>query len=86
VLKADLDVDLPRDCQGILDFNAKLADGALQLGVAKQELNRADVAGAAVGQCRLGAAQRMCSVTNLAQLTQPSYRPVGHIAGSKCFS
>jgi hypothetical protein len=67
VLKADLDVDLLCDRQGVFDLDSEVSDGALQhgalqLGVAEQDLNRAYVACAAVDQRRLRAARRMCSV------------------------
>ena len=40
MLKADLDIDLLRDRQGVLYLNAEVSDGARELGVAEQELDR----------------------------------------------
>ena len=51
------DVDLLRDSQGILNFNSEVSDGALQFGMAEQELDRANVARPAVDQCCFGPAQ-----------------------------
>ena len=39
MLTADLDVDLLRDRQGILDLDAKASDGAFQLGMADRDLS-----------------------------------------------
>lgn len=41
------DVDLLRDIDRIVDFDAKIAHGALDLGMSKQELDRAQIAGPA---------------------------------------
>src|SRR5262249_35216259 len=46
-----------REC--IVDFDAEIADGALDLGVAEQELHGSQVAGAPVDQGRLCPPQRM---------------------------
>ncbi len=48
--------------QGVVDLDAEVADGALQLGVAEQELTGAQVAGALVDQRHLGAAQAVGAV------------------------
>lgn len=57
VLKADLDVDLLRDRQSVLDLDAEVPDGAFQLGMPEQELDCTDVARTAVDQRCLGTAQ-----------------------------
>ena len=49
------DVDLLRDLDRIVDFDAKVAHGALDLGMSKQELDRTQVAGTAIDQHRLRA-------------------------------
>lgn len=51
------DVYLLRDLDGIVDFDAQIAHGALDLRMPKQELNGAQIAGAAVDQDRLRAPQ-----------------------------
>jgi hypothetical protein len=42
------DIDLFRDSQGIVDFNAEVSDGAFDFGVAQQKLDRPKVARASV--------------------------------------
>jgi hypothetical protein len=49
------DINLFRYGKGIIDFDAKVPDGALDLGVAKQELYRPQIACASVDQGGLGA-------------------------------
>ena len=51
-----------RDAQGIVDFNAQVPDGALQLGMPEQKLYRPKVAGLSVDMCRLGTPQRVSAV------------------------
>jgi hypothetical protein len=48
------DVDLPRYSEGVVDLNAEIAHGALDLSMAKQELNGTHVAGSPINQRRLG--------------------------------
>jgi len=48
VAQADLNVHLSRDRLCVLDLDSRVSDGAFQLGVAEQELDRADVARAPV--------------------------------------
>ena len=67
VLKADLNVDLLRYHQSIFNLDAKVSHGAFQLGVAEQELDRADVARAPVDQRRLSSAQGMRPVSRWIQ-------------------
>ena len=48
------DVDLLRYGERIIDLDAEISDSALDLSVAKQELDGAQVAGASVDQSCLG--------------------------------
>jgi len=48
------DVDLPRYSESVVDLNAEIAHGALDLRMAEQELN-----GAAINQRRLGSVERV---------------------------
>ena len=59
MLETDLDIDLFRDRQGVLNFDAEVSNGTLELGMAEKELNCTDVACAAVDQRCLRPAQRM---------------------------
>lgn len=45
--------NLLRDLQGIVDFDAEVTDGALELGVAEQKLDGPQVLGPLVDQRRL---------------------------------
>jgi hypothetical protein len=53
------DVDLLGNDERIIDLDAKISDGALHLGVPKEQLNHAEVAGPPVNQDRFGSPQRM---------------------------
>jgi len=53
------DVDLLGDAQRIVEFNTKVSDRAVHLGVAKQELHRPQVAGLSVNQGSLCSPQRV---------------------------
>src|SRR5262249_41831262 len=55
------DINLFRYCECIVDFGAKIANGALDLRVPEQELHGSQVAGAPVDQRRLCPPQRMRS-------------------------
>ena len=55
------DVDFLGDLNGVINFNAEVPDGALDLRVSKQELYSPEVPGAPVDQRGLGSAQRMCA-------------------------
>src|SRR5579864_6806297 len=55
------DVNLFRYGKGVIDFDSKIANGALDLSVPKEQLHGTQVAGAAIDECRLGSAQRMRS-------------------------
>ena len=54
-----LDVDFLGDLDGIVNLDAKVADGAFDLRVAEQQLDGPKVAGTSVDQCRLGSPQRV---------------------------
>jgi hypothetical protein len=54
-------VNLLRYRKSIVDLYAKISDGALNSGVAKQELHRAEIAGALVDQGGLGPPKRVSS-------------------------
>ena len=56
-----LDLGTLRDLQSILDINAEVADGALDLGMTGQDLDGAQVAGCLVDDRHLGAPQGECS-------------------------
>lgn len=49
------EVDLFSDAQGVFEFDAQIADGAVDLGVAEQQLHRPQVASLAVNFGSLGA-------------------------------
>jgi len=53
------DVDLPRYSESVVDLNAEIAHGALDLRMAEQELNGAHVAGSAINQRRLSSVERV---------------------------
>jgi hypothetical protein len=53
------DLDLLSDGKRVIDLNAEIPDRTFQLRVAKQQLDRTEVAGAAVDQGRLRAAERV---------------------------
>ena len=50
------DVDLLRDCQGIVDLDPQIADRAFQLGMPEQKLDRAKISGTPIDQGDLGSA------------------------------
>lgn len=53
------DINLLSECDGIVDFDAKVSNGALDLGVTEQQLHRPQVTRPSVDQRRLGPAQGM---------------------------
>jgi hypothetical protein len=53
------DVDLLGDRERIVDLDAEVPDRALHLGVAKEQLDRAEVPGSPIDQGRLSSTQRM---------------------------
>ena len=53
------DVDLLGDRERVVNLDAEVPDRALDLGVAKEQLNRPEVSGSPVDQSRLGSTQRM---------------------------
>jgi hypothetical protein len=50
------DVNLFRYCKRVINFDAQIANGAFDLGVAEQKLDGAEIANAAVYERRLGSA------------------------------
>ena len=58
----DLHLGLLGDLQCVINLNPKIPDGAFELCVAKQELNRPQIPGPSVDQRRFGTAQRMSAV------------------------
>ena len=50
-------LDFLRNLNSIINLDAKISNGALDLRVSKQELDRTQVAGSPVDQCRLGSAE-----------------------------
>lgn len=72
----------------ILDIDAKTANGALDLGVAEQNLDRAEVSSLLIDDRRLGSEKRMGAVIRLAQsdrrhtlVDQSSKLPGAHMIG-----
>lgn len=59
VVRRASDIDLLRDLDRVIDLDAELANGALDLRMPEQELHRAQIASAPVDQHRLRSAQRM---------------------------
>jgi hypothetical protein len=55
-------LDLLGECEGVLDLDAEVLDGALDLGVTEQQLYCPEVARALVDLSRLGTAERMRAV------------------------
>lgn len=53
------DVDLFGDGKRVIDLDAEVSDGALHLGVAKEQLNRPEIAGTPIDQRRLGSPRRV---------------------------
>jgi hypothetical protein len=53
------DLGLLGDLQRIVNFDAKVSDGALQLGMPKQELNGSEVLRTLVNQRCLGSPHRL---------------------------
>jgi hypothetical protein len=55
------DVNLLRYRDGVIDFDAKISDGTLNLGMSQQKLDGTQVAGPSIDQCRFRASKAMCS-------------------------
>ena len=68
-----------RECERVLDVNAQVPDGALDLRMAEQDLHGAQVARLLVDNGSLGSAQRVRPVVLTAQ-SNPSY-PLVNEAG-----
>ena len=58
-LPSGSDVNLLCNGQCVIDLYAKIPDGALDLAMAQEQLDRPQVAGSSVDQGRLGPAKRM---------------------------
>lgn len=56
------DIDPFRDAQSVFKLDAKIANGAVDLRVAEQELHRAKIPRLSIDLSRLGASQRMRAV------------------------
>ena len=50
-------VELLGNIEGVIEFDAEVSDGAFQLGMSEQQLDRARIAGLAIDQGCLGATQ-----------------------------
>jgi hypothetical protein len=72
-------VHLFGDGEGIVNFDAEIPHGALHLGMAKQKLNRSEIARATVDQRRLGPAQGMG--TEQLGVEADAADPIGNQAG-----
>ena len=71
--------------EGIIDFNAQIPDGALDLGMSQQELHGTEIAGPTVDECRFGTskrvrAEKLRSRPIVATQLEPSISPGGHAA------
>jgi hypothetical protein len=51
------DVDLFRYCQGVIDFDAQISDGAFDLCMPEQKLDGPEISRAPIDQGRFGASQ-----------------------------
>ena len=56
-LPSGSDVNLFGDGESVINLDAEIPDGALDLGVTEQQLDSLEVAGPPIDQGRLGAAQ-----------------------------
>jgi len=56
-----------RDAESVIHLDPEIADGALQLRVAEKQLDRAEIAGVLVNLRRLGAAERVGTVSRAIQ-------------------
>ncbi len=73
------DIDLFGDREGIIDLDAKIPCGTLNLAVTKQELHGAHIAGPPVDQSGPGAPQQMR--TGLTGIQPDAGDPFSHQAG-----
>jgi hypothetical protein len=53
------DINFFRYCQGVIDFDAEIPDGAFELGMPQQELNGPEIARPSIDLGGLGTPQRM---------------------------
>ena len=61
VLPLGSDIYLFGNSEGIINLNAEISDGTFYLRMAEKQLNRPEISGPPVYQCRLGSPQRMCA-------------------------
>ena len=57
-----LDFGLLRDFQRVINLDSKVSDGAFQLAMPKQKLNRSQILRPLVDQCRFGSPHRVRAV------------------------
>ena len=55
----ELDLRLFGDREGVVDLDAKISHGALELGMAEKQLDGAQIMRSPIDQCRFGPAQRV---------------------------
>ena len=84
--KVSSDRRLLRELQGVLDFDAQVADRRFKLGVAKQQLHRPQVLGAPVNQRGLRAPHRVGTVVGRvqAQVVHPAAEDASVLPVPKC--
>jgi hypothetical protein len=84
-LPQESDVDLFGNGEGVIDLYTQVADGALNFGMAKQELDGPEVAGPPVDQGRFGSSKRMRTEESRLQsnLREPVVQEAGILAGGQ---
>ena len=77
------DLCLFGDLEGVIHLDAKVLDRRLQLGMPEQQLHGAEILGATVDQCRLGASNRRGAVVSSvqAQFLDPVPKNSGVLTG-----
>jgi hypothetical protein len=61
VLPLGSDIYLFGNSERVINLDAEVSDGAFYLRMAEKQLNRPEISGPPVYQCRLGSPQRMCA-------------------------
>lgn len=74
------DVDLPGDFDGVIDLDAEISNGAFDLRMPEQKLNRSEVASPPADQHRLRATKGMSAELGRIDLP-PTLARDGHIVG-----
>jgi hypothetical protein len=90
------DLDFLRDLDRIVNFDAKISNGAFDLRAAQQQLNRTQVTGSPVDQRRFGSAQGVRAELQQVEadardpladetggIDQARFQPAGAIAGTQ---